>query len=352
MSMTLGIDVREACGKKRTGKGQWTYYVVLKLLEKNVSLTLFKDDAPLPQEWNVENISVVQFPSGFKWHLRVAKYMKASSLDFYISPVSYLVPFLLGRHKKVLPVIHDLIAFRTEPHDAFATFVERLTLKKTVQSAAHIFTVSETTKKDLLTQYPELDAKQITPLFAGSTISQVERKKEVKDILMVSTLAPRKNQLRLMEAYTQLPESLKNKHQLILIGGRGWNDEEIVKRAQTTPGVIWKNYVPSEELQSYFSSAAIIAYPSLYEGFGMPVLDAFTIGIPVLTSDIGSMKEIARDSAVLVHPLDVKAISRGLESLLNNKTLCANLIDNGFDRAKQYSWERTTSLLLQTIEKI
>lgn len=355
--MHFGVDVREACVEKRTGKGQWTYGFVSELLTRDCDLTLFSD-RPLPKEWQeiIEKhadrfSSIISQKNGIAWHLETARtVLKSRFIDTYISTVSYIVPCLIGRKKSCIPIVHDLIAFQNEPHDKKAQFIERITLKRAVFFAASICTVSESTKNDLQKRYPSLSSKIIHPIFAGPfTHPRETSASDGKTILCIATLCPRKNQLRLIEAFTSLPEKIRSISQLILVGKRGWNDEEIVKKIESTKNVVWKNYLSDTECSRLLSQAAVFAFPSLYEGFGMPVLDAFAAGVPVLTSDRGSLKEVAGDAALLIDPEDSKSISEGLEKLLTDASLRETLIQKGLKQAKNFSWKKTVDLFLASL---
>lgn len=353
LCMHLGVDVREACADKRTGKGQWTFGFVTELLKHAVEVTLYTD-TELPDDWRVmiaegSKVHVVTIPiQGFFWHWRVAlHFLQHEAITHYISTVSYIVPLLIGRRKKVIPVVHDLIAFRNEPHDKRATWIEKLTLRRTVFSAEHILTVSNATKNDVLARYPELPAESVTSVFAGPMSSHcASHQPDGKTILCIGTLCPRKNQLRLIAAFAALPEATRASHTLILVGKRGWEDDIIIKKAKTVPHVEWKQYLSDEECEALFRSATVFAFPSLYEGFGMPLLDAFRHCVPVLTSDRGSLKEVAGDAALLINPESVDSIRDGLQRLLTDSDLREELVNKGKKQAALFSWKRTVDLFL------
>jgi alpha-1,3-rhamnosyl/mannosyltransferase len=352
--MRLVIDVREACREKRTGKGQWAYGFISELLRRDVPSTLLTDRA-LPAEWALNDRQrCVIFPSsGFAWHLRAAFFARSTPDVMYISPTSYLVPFLLGRSVTCVPIIHDLIAFRGDPHDKKATLIERLTLGRTVRSAAHICTVSDATTLDLLERYPSLPRERVTPIFAGPLRARVTMNQPTKPmILCVGTLSPRKNQVRLIHAYMQLPSELRERYQLVLVGARGWIDDEILSHVRRIPGVRWLDYVPDVQYEALLSSCTIVALPSLYEGFGMQVLDALQRGIPVLTSTRGSLLEVAGDAALTVDPESVDNIAEGLKHLLADEALRAELRRRGPIQASRFSWARTVDLFLGIQERI
>lgn len=356
--MHLAIDVREACAQQRTGKGQWTYGFVSELLNRNDEVTLFTD-RPLPAGWMEKvqsnaNVSIREISAtGLQWHRAVAQqFLKDSSLDIYVSPVSYIVPWIVGRKKKVIPVVHDLIAFMGEPHDRKATFIEKLTLRRAVFSAMHVCTVSDTTKQDLLARYKKLDASKVTAIFAGPVSSSSQQNfSDGKTIFSIGTLCPRKNQLRLIEAFSKLPQALREKSKLILAGKRGWNDDEIVERANNTPGVEWRQYLSDSDVSSLMQSSAVLAFPSLYEGFGMPVLDAMRVGLPVLTSNRGSLKEVAGDAAFTVNPDNTEEITAGLQKLLEDAQLRQDLAQKGKKQAEKFSWTKTVDLFLHSLAR-
>lgn len=356
--MHLGIDVREACAPTRTGKGQWTYGFVSELLKRDCEMTLYTNTA-LPLEWQTvvqahsNRLHVVLISAnGLRWHWRAAgHFMKATHIDTYVSPVSYIVPFLVGVKKSVVPVVHDLIAFRSEPHDWRATFIEKMTLRRCVFSAKKVLTVSECTKQDLLKRHPALPPSLVESIFAGPVFrNERMNHSDGKTILCIATLCPRKNQLRLIQAYASLAPALRTIARLILVGKRGWQDADIVRLATHIPGVEWKAYLPDEECDALMHNAGIFAFPSLYEGFGMPLLDAFRIGLPVLASDRGSLREIAGDAALLADPESVESIRAGLERLLTDDHLRLELREKGLKRAEHFTWKRTVDVCLQALK--
>jgi len=355
VSMHLALDIREACRARRAGKGQWTYGFAQELLRRGHALTLFTD-AALPTEWDDllrsrTDVTIVHpVEKGLRWHFAVARTVKKHpSIDVYVSTVSYIVPMLLRKHTKTVIVVHDLIAFQNEPHDRKATLIERITLGPAVKHAYRVCTVSETTRDDLLKRYTFVDTQKVIPVFAAPhrQTDVLTRSEEI--ILCVSTLCPRKNQHRLINAYASLPDDLKKKYSLILVGARGWDDEYILELAQKTPGVEWKNYLSDAEIEVLYSRCVVFAYPSLYEGFGLPIVEAMQRGIPVLTTNVGSMKEVAGDAAVLVDSGDTQAIAHGLKDLLSNAALRTDMATHGPARAALFTWKRTVDLFLASL---
>lgn len=348
----LIIDVREAFSHAKTGKGQWTAGLLRELLRRPQPLILMSDRIA-DAEWSAllrpeHDLRVFQ-KSGIRWHRRVSRELHQFPGAHYLSPTSYLLPAFSNAPVRFLTVVHDLIAFRNEPHEKRATWIERLSLGRALRKSEKIFSVSDATKRDLLARFSSVDAAKILTVHAGPGSAPLAHRPDGKTIYCLSTLCPRKNQLRLIEAYRALPSSLREKSRLVLAGGRGWMDGDIVRAASETPGVEWKGYVSKEEADRLLSSCEVFAYPSLYEGFGLPVLDALQSGVPTLTSDTGSLSEVAGDAALLADPLSVPSITDGLSRLLTDETLRKMLSEKGPKQASSFSWKKTADLVLSAL---
>jgi len=350
----IAIDVREACREKRTGKGQWTYGFTSELLKRGALEVFLLSDQDVPANWRNSAAKIISFPKGLLWHFKVAKTLKTlSHLDLYLSPTSYIVPALIGKKVNVIPVVHDLIAFRSEPHDRKAVLIERCLLRRTLKKAAHVCTVSENTKKDLLKKFTFLKFETVTPIFAGPMREDSElNTPDNKTILCAGTLSPRKNQLRLIEAYNSLPKTLREKYQLVLVGGRGWDDRKIIESVRASDGVTWKGHVTDDEYEALMRTCTVLALPSLYEGFGLQILDALKRGVPILTSKRGSIPEVVGDNAVFINPENSRDIAGGLEKILLDETLRDGLRKRGPDHARRYSWQHSVDLLLEAVHHI
>ncbi len=348
-NLPLIIDIREACRPQKTGKAQWTRGLVEEFIKRSLPLRLLTD-TPAPPAW-ASSAEVVMIPGhGLQWHVAAARTVRASEGSTFLSPTSYILPAMLGRAAPCVPVVHDLIAFRGEPHDRKAQFIEYWTLGPAVRNAASILTVSESTKRDLLEKFPRLDPARIHPVYAGPMRSDPPmNQSDGKTILCVATLCPRKNQLRLIKAFASLPPAIRTQHQLLLVGARGWDDAEIIRLAQTTEGVEWRGYVDDAAYEQLLSTCTIFAMPSLYEGFGMQILDALQRGIPVLTSDTGSLPEVTGGAAETVDPLSIESIAAGLRRLLESEDRRAELCRMGPEAAGRFNWKRTADLVLAAL---
>jgi glycosyltransferase involved in cell wall biosynthesis len=180
------------------------------------------------------------------------------------------------------------------------------------------------------------------PLPPGE-VAAFRRRRELPDrfILFVGTQEPRKNLERLIEAFARIPQG---EAKLVLVGGKGWLYDDLFAKIEALSlrdAVVFPGYVGSEELPLWYNAATAFAYPSLYEGFGMPVTEALACGTPVVTSTSSSLPEAAGGAALLVDPEDVEAIATGLTRILDDDTLREALTERGLAHARTFDWSRT-----------
>jgi glycosyltransferase involved in cell wall biosynthesis len=167
--------------------------------------------------------------------------------------------------------------------------------------------------------------------------------------LFVGTLEPRKNVARLIQAWDRIADAFP--HALVLAGRRGWKAEPIFAAAESSlfrDRIKMIGFVPHNDLAGLMGSAEAVVYPSLGEGFGIPVAEAMACGVPVLTSNVSSLPEVAGDSALLVDPTDEAAIADGLRKLADDGSLRQNLREKGLERAKQFTWRRSAEMTIGT----
>ncbi|MGD8623298.1 MAG: glycosyltransferase family 1 protein [Anaerolineae bacterium] len=257
----------------------------------------------------------------------------------------------------VVVTVHD-ISYRLYPQyfPARVRWMLSLLVPISMRRAAKVITVSHSAKRDILTHYNVPEAKvTVTHEAAPPHFRQVAHRDalagvkaqygiETDFILSVGNLQPRKNIRRLVEAYGKMPADLRKRYKLVVVGQALWQHSDIY-RAVTDRGllsdVIFTGYVPEPDLVLLYNTAALFAYPSLYEGFGLPVLEAMACGTPVVTSNLSSLPEIAGDAALLVDPADETAISSAMATLLSDPHLARRLSAAGLQRARSFSWERT-----------
>ena len=196
-------------------------------------------------------------------------------------------------------------------------------------------------------------------VFYERSKAEIERFKETygitKDyILYLGNIEPRKNTVRLVDAYKLLPSGLRGQYSLVIVGGSGWLNEpinEAIKQAQSEGYDIVRpgKYIPEEELPVLQSGATILVHPALYEGFGISLLQAMACGTPVVAADNSSLPEVVGDAGLLVDAENEQDISDKMKTLLENKQLRKRLADKGIERARQYSWDKSAATLLNEI---
>lgn len=272
---------------------------------------------------------------------------------------------------KSVVTIYDLIplVFREEYLDllgdqARASFAQRL--GATVY-ARQILTISQSSKQDLI-KFAQIDPQKIDVVYSGidarfapmpkSRAQQVVSALGIDPpyILSVSGFHHTKNLRRLLEAYSLLPNSLRKIYRLVVVCPLSYSAQETVQKWLDHFGVqgrvIFLQDVSQEQVVALYNSATVLAHPTLYEGFGLPILEAMRCGTPVVTSTVSSMPEIAGDAAVLVNPSDSQDIAQGIAQVLSSSDLQAEMRTKGFLQALPFTWQRTAQAILNTYEKI
>lgn len=278
----------------------------------------------------------------------------------------YVPPFVKG---KTVVTIHDM-AFRVFPETIRkkTMFFLKTVIKRSICRADHIVTVSEFSKQEIMRFYevPEekisvvpngVDFERFHPEKDTESIEKVKSKYDICGdyFLYLGTLEPRKNLVRLILAYAEVLETNKEFPCLVLAGGKGWMYDEIFQKVEELNlqnRVLFPGYVADEDVATLMSSAVAFCFPSLYEGFGMPVIEAMACGTPVLTSVNSSLKEIAEGAAVLVDETSVEEIKEGLLNLWWREDLRIELATKGVERAKDYSWEKAGNKLMEVYKSL
>lgn len=360
--MKIAIDIRDAGGEK-TGKGFFTYGLVKALLalDKANQYILYSDKAEMPFP-SQSNLIFKPIPeNGLRWHFAVLKDLKKDRPDLYFAPTSFIIPSLAPKWLKVVIVVHDLVAFLfPKNHAKKAVFIERLTLSKALKKSSHVFVVSENTQNDLIkhfnfpkaqtTEVPcaphanyqkELDSKESEKISKKYNLPE-------KFILGVGTIEPRKNYSNLIKSFV----IVKRKYpdiKLVIVGKKGWKYQEvlqIVKQHNLQDDIIFTGYMPDDDLHHTYHLAEMFVFPSLYEGFGIPPLEAMASGCPVIASNSSSLPEVIDDAGLLIDPKNSIKIADAIVSLLENPQVRSNLIEKGFYRSKRFTWEKSAEIAL------
>lgn len=265
----------------------------------------------------------------------------------------FVLPLLCRRPMVVS--IHDLtFQLFPEVHEGIKRFYFPAMIRSSVYRAREILVISDSTRRDLQRLLPTSIGKTTVTLLAARrgliTRSQTAGNGKTY-VLFVGTLEPRKNLRRLIAAWTSLSEAERGDAQLVVVGLVGWMVNDLIKEIRTDPSVVFKGYVEDVELASLMAGATALVYPSIYEGFGLPVIEAMAQGIPVLTSDIGATREVALGAAVMVDPTSIDSIRRGLAQLLGDAELRDRLSLLGRERAAQFSWETVAIETLRVLAR-
>jgi glycosyltransferase involved in cell wall biosynthesis len=360
--MHIGIDAH-AIGARQGGNETYITNLIKSLAEIDGDnlYTIYLADAGAAAQWRenfetrYKNFSVRLLPPPTPL-VRVPVYL---TYELFRRPVDVLhvqytaPPFC---RVPVVVTIHDL-AFERMP-ETFTrrgSFQLKLTVRRTAKKAARIATVSEYSRQDLLDIY-KLSPEKVVVTYNGvessftpqpsvpNEAAAVRKRFGVsRDFLLaVGSLQPRKNLVRLIRAYARLRSEREDfRPQLVIVGRKLWLASEIfdeVKRQRWADDVILTGYVADEDLPALYRAARAFVYPSLFEGFGLPPLEAMASGTPVVTSDVSSIPEITGDAALLIDPNDERELANALIEIVNNDRLRAELREKGIAQAKKFTW--------------
>jgi glycosyltransferase involved in cell wall biosynthesis len=245
----------------------------------------------------------------------------------------------------------------------------RFTVRRTALGAAKIITLSEYSRRDICTTYGiSTERVAVTPGAAPPHFLPVASETELKRIrqrygigsdyiLSLSSIQPRKNLVRLIEAYTCLRNARAQSKlpTLVIAGKRGWLDSDVFRAAEQSglgADVLFIGYVAEPDLPALFSAATSFVYPSYFEGFGLPVLEAMQCGTPVIAGNRTSIPEIAGEAALLFDPFDSRALTEALARVIDDRELRATLKRRGLERAGQFSWQDTARRTLQIYKTV
>ena len=262
---------------------------------------------------------------------------------------------------KTLLTVHDLSFIHT-PETAspqLKAYLERV-VPLSVRKATHILADSQATKNDLIDFYQTPSAK-ITVLHGGVSahfkrINNPQQLNNVREkyqlgkqpyIFSVGTVQPRKNYSRVIKAITNLHQQGYD-IKFVIAGGKGWLQDTIYQTIQETQmreHIKFTGFADDEDLPALYSEALCTAFPSLYEGFGFPVLESMACGTPVITSNISSLPEVAGDAALLVNPLNIEEITNSLKQMIDDSSLRAQLMEKGYQRVKKFTWQQSAQQL-------
>lgn len=272
-------------------------------------------------------------------------------------------------HGRTVITVHDMV------YKAFPETVRGRTkimlntgLKQSMKRADIIVTDSEFSKTEIIKYFPQhenkirvvpcgVDLQKFRPCENPERIPEVKKSLEIEGdyFLYLGTIEPRKNLKRLINAYHIFSQNVKNPPKLVLAGGKGWLYDSIFQRVtdlKLTEQVIFTKYVPSEDMNPLMCGALAFVFPSIYEGFGMPPLEAMACGVPVLSSDSASLPEVTGDCAVICNAYSEDSIAEGLHRLYSNENLREDLSQRGLNRAKNFTWDKSAEMLYNIYKEL
>jgi glycosyltransferase involved in cell wall biosynthesis len=366
--MRIAIDYT-AAARQRAGIGRYTRGLIHALAEvdhENQYALLIPRDGAEDYAWGA-NFRVVRAPLSEK-HL-VILWQRArvplgvewfvGAHDVFYSPDFVLPP---TRAKKMLTV-HDLSFVRVpECHHPANIKYLNAAVPRSVARADVILADSDSTRRDLIEAFG-VASEKIHTLYSGveAFFQPIRDEHELNRvraayglskpfIFGVGTSEPRKNYMRLIEAYARIRQ--RRDFGLLIAGGKGWLYDEVYQKAAQVSGVRLLGFVPDADLPALYSLATLVVYPSLYEGFGLPVLEAMACGAAVITSNNSSLPEVAGDAALLVDPRDGDALVGVMERALDDADLRAGLSRKALVQASKFSWEQSARELKKTMKSL
>jgi len=391
--MNIGIDVNCLIFEK-AGFGRYTYNLVknlLKIDQKNHSfrrnhLFLYasfirkrnerkKILEDLIKETKAKNVTLRIIPIPARWKefliglpISIKLFIK-DPLDVYFAPHFAGIP-KSGFDKKVRMVvaIHDLVFIKFPEHRG--RYLSNYYLKRTkiaLKQAKNIIAVSNSTKKDLQ-QYFKLEHKKIfvIPEAVTENFKVCKNKKlieektnkyiprDTKFLLSVATLEPRKNLSLIIKAFALLPNNLKKEYKIVFVGNPGWNNRSfsrVVKNYNLENKVIFTGFAEESILPYIYNRASVFIYPSFYEGFGLPPLEAMASGTPVIASKGSSLPEVIGSAGILIDPKKEEELAGAIKRVLLSERLAKKLCGRGLKQAKKFSWEKVARKTLEVLEK-
>lgn len=368
--MIIGIDGNEANVSKRVGISEFAYQLLAQFSSFDAQDIIFRiylksEPVPiLPQEnhnWKYRVFGPGKFWT--QWRLPLDLYTHRPRPDVFFSPTHYAPRF--SPVPTVVSVM-DLSYLRfPELFNKSDLYQLRNWTAYSVKKAAKVLTISDSSRDDIIKEY-NLPAEKVVTVYPGIKetvtlqprvygMNQLQTKYHISDnfILFVGTLQPRKNITRLIEAFSKI-ERTKDL-QLIVIGKKGWLYEEILAAPEkfgVEKDVKFLEGVNDEELEIFYKNAICYVLPSLYEGFGLPVLEAMQHGCPVITSNVSSLPEAGGDAALYVDPEDVDDIAKKITRLVHDKSLREELVSKGKKQVQKFSWEKAARETLHVLQEV
>jgi glycosyltransferase involved in cell wall biosynthesis len=362
--MIIGIDASKAAIKNRTGIENFVYEVVLNIIktDRKNSFLLFSNQS-LPSEFSEhKNVTIVLSRYKRLWNkLSLPLLLRKNQCDVYLQP-SDAIPMFAP--KNTIGVFHDFAYEYFPKAYSFFQMKQQLYARNSiVKKAKEIVCVSDSTKIDLLKFVPDIKTNidVINLGYNKEIFHEIKSPKDVlkineKYILYVGRIEERKNVARLVKAFYRLKDELKIPHKLVLAGGPGYNFKEISEtissNKQHCADVLLPGHIAHDRLPDLIAGADVFVFPTLYEGFGLPLLEAMACGAAIITSKNSSLPDIGGDAAVYINPLDENDLTEAMAYFIFHPEVTVSYRKRGVERAAKYSWEKTASEFLKLLETL
>lgn len=367
--MIVGIDANEANVASRVGISEYAYQILTKLYELRKkgetehTFVVYLKAKPLsflPQEnewWKYKVIAPKKMWTQFALPLNL--FVSKSRPDVFLTLTHYIPRF------SPIPTIVSVmdLSFLHFPQTFKKKDLYQLSrwTRYSVRKAARVITISQSSKNDIIKAYKVLPEKikvvhlGLKDIDMDSSLKSIEKYGvDGKYILFVGTIQPRKNISRLIEAYSLLSKKIKEEYKLVIVGKKGWLYEDILKAPEkygVSEAILFLDYVSDQDLPQFYKNAKVFVLPSLYEGFGLPVLEAMRYDCPVVISNISSLPEAGGEAALYFNPEDVNDIKDKIEMVLTDEKLREKMIEKGRMHHKKFTWEKAARQVLETIEE-
>lgn len=378
MPHTIGIDIRSLMHHEAAGVGSYTTSLLSAVFQYDTETQyqLFynsKKPVLLPRfDFKTVSYKGYTYPNKLFNAGQILGTPKINTLlpdcDVFFLPNLHFAQF--SKNTPYVLTIHDLSfelfpEFYSPKQRAWHRLIQP---KKLAQNAAHIIAVSKNTKQDIIDLY-NIPEEKISVIHSGidphfTPLAQdAPEAKKVKTLyglpdsflLFLGTIEPRKNIESLIEAFDMIKASGKYPNlKLVLVGGKGWNNKHIYKIIESAVfrgDIIFTGYIPQEHKQALYSLATVFVFPSYYEGFGFPPLEAQACGTPVIASTAGSLPEVLGNSALLIHPSYVNELGHALQTLLDSPSLQNQYRKKGIENSAQFNWDSTAKKTLTILKK-
>lgn len=369
--MRAAIDARGINLYRGTGIGTYTENLLKNMIEiDNESYYHIYWTGDYAGEYDTNNTNTILVSK--KHHRFFEQYyfpenLRLENIDTFHIPQNGIGISEFTKCRQIV-TIHDLIPYvmpETVGKGYLIKFLKEI--PKAVELSDAIITVSEWSKKDILKFFP-IDSEKIfvTPLAADAKYHPLDREKckfELKGkynitkpfILYIGGFSPRKNVKALIIAFSKVFHKLRQQYQLVIVGSN--KDEasylnSIACNLEVSSNIIFTGYAPESDLPILYNASDVFVYPSLYEGFGLPPLEAMSCKTPVISSNVSSIPEVVGTSGILIDPFDTSILMDSIEMVLNDEHLRESIALNGFERSKQFSWRKTAEETIKIYKKV